>query len=296
MELESLISNFLQSHKLYCEIRKRIPDIHQDIHHQVYQVLLCEASDIDDEDELQKLLTQLCLDDLLKKEIFQRIDILAINAKRIGQLLDSHKQQLYPPKKEEYLSVCQQLFYATRLCGKTKRPYINYRTSNSYPDIIHEYEMQVWRFICEKIKDFDHSNSRNKNNSSISHFMNWLNGCSKNLFLKALDKYKKTSPDLLLIENNVNDDNDYTNIPDTKQELSLSAKIINLIEQDDTGVFQSEHIKNKPKANFRAVVLRLHNGDKMKNIADQFEVPLQSLYTFYKRCINQFRKYIQDNI
>ncbi|GEM_PF-2776334 len=295
MELESLISNFLQSHKLYCEIKKRIPDIHQDIHHQVYQILLSEASNVHDEDELQKFLTQLCLDNLLKKGIYQRIDILAINAKRIGQILHEQKQQLYPPKKEEYLSACQQLFYATRLSGKAKRPYLNYRTSNYYPDIVHEYEMQLWRFICEKIKDFDHIKSRNQNNSNISHFMNWLNGCSKYLYLKAHDKHQKTSPSLLLIEDNPND-NDYTNIPDTKQELTLSRKIINLIKQDDTGIFKNEHIKGKAQANFREVVIMLCDGYKMKTIAEQFDVQPQSLYTFYKRCINKYRGYIKDNI
>ncbi|MEO1430820.1 MAG: hypothetical protein AAFV71_17505 [Cyanobacteria bacterium J06633_8] len=295
MELESLISNFLQSHKLYCEIKKRIPDIHQDIHHQVYQILLSEASNVHDEDELQKFLTQLCLDNLLKKGIYQRIDILAINAKRIGQILHEQKQQLYPPKTEEYLSACQQLFYATRLSGKAKRPYLNYRTSNYYPDIVHEYEIRVWRFICEKITYFDHSNSHNQNNSSISHFMNWLNGCSKNLFLKALDKHKRIAPSLLLIEDNPND-NDYTNIPDTKQELTLSAKIINLIKQDEAGIFKSEYIRDKPHSNFRAVVILLCDGHKMKNIAEQFDVPLQSLHTFYKRCINKYRDYIQDNL
>ena len=125
MELESLISNFLQSHKLYCEIRKRIPDIHQEIYHQVYQVLLYKASDVHDNDELQNFLTQLCLDDLLKKNIYQRIDILAINAKKIGGVLVTQRKQLYPPETPNYLSACQQLFYAARLSDKTKRPLIS---------------------------------------------------------------------------------------------------------------------------------------------------------------------------
>ena len=127
--------------------------------------------------------------------------------------------------------------------------------------------------------------------------MVWLNGCSTNLFKKALDKYNKTSPELLLIEDSLNDEsNDYTNTITSSEEIPLSAKIINLIEQDEMGVFRSEHIKNKPQANFREIVLSLRDGNKMKDIADKFDVPLQSLYTLQKRCIDKYRNYIKKNI
>lgn len=296
MELESLISKSLLSHRLYCEIKKRIPDIHQEIYRQVYQILLREASagDICNEDQLQKLLVKLSLDNLLKQEIYQLIDILAINAKEFSQFLDT--QQLYPPRTKEYLSACQQLFYATRISGRTKRPYINYRTSKFYQDIVHEYEMQIWRFICRGIKNFNYDKSQNINDENISRFMAWLNGSSTNLFKKALHKYNKTSPELLLIEDNINENGDYTNMLASNEETSLSAKIFNLIEQDEMRVFRSEHIKNKPQANFREIVLSLRDGNKMKDIADKFDVPLQSLYTLQKRCIDKYRNYIKKNI
>ncbi|MBV6622411.1 MAG: hypothetical protein KI793_05555 [Rivularia sp. (in: Bacteria)] len=294
MELESLLSKSLESHGLYCEIRKRIPDIHEEIYHQVYQILLREASNVYDEQQLQKLLLKLSLDDLLKQEIYQSIDILAINARELSQSLDT--QQLYPPATKEYLSGCQQLFYATRICGKTKRPYLNYRTSKFYQDIVHEYEMQIWRFICREIKKFEHGKNQNINDENVSCFMAWLNGCSTNLFKKALAKYNKTSPEMLLIEDNLKENNDYTNLLAFHEEMSLSAKIINLIEQDEMGLFRNEHIKNKPEVNFREIVLSLRDGKKMKDIADNFDVPLQSLYTLQKRCIDKYRNYIKKNI
>ena len=123
MELESLISKSLQSHRLYCEVRKRIPDIHQEIYGQVYQILLKEASNVCDENELQKLFIKLPLDELLKQQIYQQIDILAIDAKTIGKSLNI--EQLYPPETKKYLSACQQLFYAARLSGKMERPSVN---------------------------------------------------------------------------------------------------------------------------------------------------------------------------
>ncbi|NJM22199.1 MAG: hypothetical protein HC836_43705 [Richelia sp. RM2_1_2] len=294
MELESLISKSLQSHRLYCEIRKRIPNIHQEIYHQVYQIILQEASNVCDENELQKLFIKLPLDNLLKQQTYQQIDILAINAKTISQSLNI--QQLYPPETKKYLSACQQLFYATRISGRMKRPYINYRTSKFYQDIIHEYEMQIWRFICEQIRKFEYDKSQNISYENLSRFMTWLNGCSNNLFKKALDKYNKISPELLLIEDNLNENNDYINTLASSEEIPLSAKIINLIEQDEMGVFRSEHIKNKPQANFREIVLLLRDGNKMKDIADNFDVPLQSLYTLQKRCIDKYRNYIKKNI
>ncbi|MEO0841245.1 MAG: hypothetical protein AAF063_20350 [Cyanobacteria bacterium J06643_5] len=297
MELESLISKSLKSHRLYCEVRKRIPDIHQEIYGQVYQILLQEASNVCDENELQKLFINLPLDNLFKQQIYQQIDILAIKAKTIGQSLNI--EQLYPPETEKYLSACQQLFYATRISGKMKRPYINYRTSKFYQDIVHEYEMQIWRFICKQIINFEFDKSQNISDEKLSRFMAWLNGCSINLFKKALDKYNKTSPELLLIEDNriqQDESNDYTNNITSSEEIPLSAKIINLIEQDEMGVFASEHIKNKPQANFREIVLSLRDGNKMKEIADNFDVPLQSLYTLQKRCIEKYRNYIKKNI
>ncbi len=178
-----------------------------------------------------------------------------------------------------------------------KRPYINYRTSKFYQDIVHEYEMQIWRFICKQIRNFEYDKSQNISDENLSRFMVWLNGCSTNLFKKALDKYNKTSPELLLIEDSLNDEsNDYTNAITSSEEIPLSAKIINLIEQDEMGVFRSEHIKNKPQANFREIVLSLRDGNKMKEIADNFDVPLQSLYTLQKRCIDKYRNYIKKNI
>ncbi|MEM7715776.1 MAG: hypothetical protein AAF349_19745, partial [Cyanobacteria bacterium P01_A01_bin.68] len=292
MELEKLISKFLKSQKLYCEIRKRVPDIHQEIYHHVHQVLLCRASDTDDEYKLQKLLDKFPLDNYLKEELYKRIDILAVNTKKIGTTLEP--QQLYPPETEDYLSVCQQLFYATRLCGKTKRPYINYR--KFYPDIIHEYEIQIWRFICREIGKFNHIKSQNENCSNNSHFINWLNGCSHNLFKKALNIYNKTSPELPLIRHSIDSDKDDTSMLVCNEEIALSTKIINLIEQDNTGVFRSEHIRDNPEANFRALVLLLRDGKKIKDIAYSFGVPLQSLYTLQKRCINRYRSYIKENI
>ncbi|MEC4816922.1 MAG: hypothetical protein SAK29_27170, partial [Scytonema sp. PMC 1069.18] len=165
----------------------------------------------------------------------------------------------------------------------------NYLGSQIYPDIVNEYELEIWCFICRKIKEFQNKNISTKTNSSVSYFMIWLNSCANFIFKKASARFKPIPYEVVSLDQYL-----YT-VPDTK-EVPLSEKLRNVIEKDNKDIFSKECIRNKPCANFREITLLSLNGDSMTKIAEKFGVPLQTLYTFYKRCVNKYRQVIIENI
>ncbi|MDJ0619750.1 MAG: helix-turn-helix domain-containing protein [Calothrix sp. MO_192.B10] len=295
MKLEFWVDETIHSHKLYRYIKKFIPDIHQEIYSQVREKISRRLEGEYIYNIPSTLVRVMPIDQLLKQALYQRIDLLAIKTKKIAIALVPEK--LYPPRNKEYLSACQQLFYAVLFSGRLKHPGKNYRYSHVYPDIIDEYEIEIWQFICKKVQDFDFNKQYNMRILGISYFMIWLNSCADFLLKKAYVKCHIEEDERIYLEDcNSIDLNNHQDIQSKNTEIALFNRVIYLIFNDQTGCFKNTYIRNQPQANFRAIALLLFNGNSMKNIADKLGVPLQTLYTFYHRWINRYRSTILENI
>jgi hypothetical protein len=58
---------------------------------------------------------------------------------------------------------------------------------------------------------------------------------------------------------------------------SISEEVIQCIEEDDEGLFQSTHIEQKPAANFRYIALRFLSGYSWKEISEELGVKVVTL-------------------
>ncbi|MEM7553922.1 MAG: hypothetical protein AAF378_07445 [Cyanobacteria bacterium P01_A01_bin.84] len=278
MGLENSIDAILRSHKVYRDIRSQIPDIHEEVYEDVRQQLLQKVSGEDIIND--KLLSgKYPLDKLLKYSVYIRIDRLAVNAKKITNvpICDRNKQR-----------ALTQLFNAMLLCDRLKRPQREKVDSQTYEDILSESMGDLWRFLCQKIDSFDEN--RIDSNLETSNFLVWINASMKFIlkrsYFKNIDNHsQKISQQYQIINIDSTENQD---IPAAIKEVPFSEEIRELIVEDPDKVFQATCIREKPQANFKSIALLSLEGRSMKAISEQLDVPQQSLYTFYNRCIQKF--------
>lgn len=137
--------------------------------------------------------------------------------------------------------------------------------------------------------------------------MTWVNFKLQKEFEGAVKKYcqeqerKKgeTSLDALLKNPNSGDESKETLIDQLlipEEGLFLSEQVYEYIEEDPNGVFKTTHVKNHPEANFQAVMLRYMRGEKISDIAIDFNIPRPTIDSLYKRGVKKFAQIIQQYV
>lgn len=280
MVLENLVDTILESNKLYREIKMQLPDIYEEIHHQVKQEFIVVCNQGSNLEEWEKLLRKYPLHNLLKQLIYQRIDKLAAIVRETPQSATINSKKL---------RATTQLFNALLLSGRLKRPQQNKVDCQTYEDIWAESLAELWLFLCSKIDKFDDSKLA-INSNEVSKFMIWINSSMsyiiKRCYFKTIDIQANRIRENYQIINI--DNQEHQEIASPTKEIPFSEQIKELIEQDPDNIFQKAYIREQPQANFRAIALLSLEGKSMKIIAEKLGVPQQSLYTFYNRKIQRF--------
>ena len=287
MGLENSIDAILRSHKVYRDIRSKIPDIHEEVYEDVRQQLLQEVSERDIING-SSISGKYSLEHLFKHSVYIRIDKLAVKAKNITNV------PIYHPRKQRALT---QLFNAMLLCDRLKRPQREKVDSQTYEDILSESMGELWRFLCQKIDNFDEA--RIDRNLETSNFLIWINSSMKFIlkrsYFKNIDNQsQKIGQQYQII--NIDSTENQEVIPAKSPDVPFSEEIKELIIEDPEQVFQTTCIREKPQANFKAIALLSLEGQSMKVISDKLGVPQQSLYTFYNRCIQKFVPTFQKHL
>ena len=213
MVLENLVNTVLESNKLYREVKTQLPDIFEEIHHQVRQELVSLCHQDSHYQEWDKFLSQYPLNNLLKQSIYLQIDNLAAKVQKIPEITAKS------PKK---LRATTQLFNALLLCGRLKRPQKEKVDSQTYEDIWAESLTELWRFICLKIDKFDETKVAN-HAEDVSKFMIWINSSMfyilKRCYFKVIDNQTQKIRENYQIINI--DNQESLDIPSPKQELQF---------------------------------------------------------------------------
>ena len=78
--------------------------------------------------------------------------------------------------------------------------------------------------------------------------------------------------------------------------IYLSDQVRQVIEEDPEDVFQGKFIKGEPEANFRAIALHILDHYSMRELAKLWDIPEQTLYSFFRRCCQTFKPVITKHL
>ena len=154
-----------------------------------------------------------------------------------------------------------------------------------YEDIYAEAVQRLFLFVCDRIDDY---------NTEKGEVLQWVNFLlSRRFFIEAsrdvlptgfkgIDAKKTKRLSLEHLDRN--------NPLELNPQLapSLSQEVKACIEEDPEGLFQKAHITDHPDANFQCIACRRLEGYAWADLSAQFDIPVPTLSSFYRRCLARF--------
>jgi hypothetical protein len=204
-------------------------------------------------------------------EIDKRLKQLAIEAQR------------HPPKSKQRQRVLAKLVSAIQQSGKLARPYKGcFR--GFYEEIYAEAQQRLFCHICDRLDDYD----------SQREVLQWANFLlTKRFFIEASRTFMPTVPkgvDQKQIKKFTIDDLDRNNPIEVNPQLipSLSEEVIQCLNDDPEGIFQTTYVASNPAANFQFIAIKILSGYAWKEISDELGIKVPTLSSFYQRCLTKF--------
>jgi len=188
-----------------------------------------------------------------------------------------------PPNSELRSYALRELIKAIKISGKLCRPY-KYRFSPEIYQVIYEEAlMETFMYICTKIDKYDPDRGKKK-------FMNWVNFKLEKAFLVCCGQFK------IYQEFQFFELSDLDKIPTPAQTPSLAESLLEYIKRDPEQLFVESYIKGKPDANFRTIALGRISGQSWQEMAQQFNISVSTLSSFYRRNCQRFKSILEQKI
>jgi DNA-directed RNA polymerase specialized sigma24 family protein len=193
-------------------------------------------------------------------------------------------QQSKPQTKQRQLALTQMSDKILQ-SGHLSRPR-SHRNLRNYEEIYNESVQELFLYICEKIEKYE---------PERGSVLAWCNTLLERRFFKmAAQKLARKS--------NIQEITSFEldNLALLQEPPFLSEIVKECIEADPDNLFKKEQIKDCPQANFQALASRRIAGKSWKEIAQEFNLNMSSLSTFYYRCIEKFaaklKEYCRDRV
>lgn len=271
--LIQLVDEILRSRKI-CRPPKgqSLSGIYLEIYQQLQQQLLHNIDQLIDKYNPQRTPIREwanTLRDNLFKEVLDddQLKMLALVAQKHSSNSELRKQALI------------ELVNAIVLSGRLCRPHRGICTENFYQLIYEEAVNQSLVYVCQKIDNYKPFNLQT---GKPQKFMNWVNfRLDKMVIQSHMDFKERVSKEIPTI-------NDLENIAEPESEVFFSELLRQCLEEDRNNLFKQEHIRNFPKANFRAIALASISGKTWEDISTEFEVKVPTLSSFFRRCCQKF--------
>ena len=191
--------------------------------------------------------------------------------------------QDYAPNSELRSYALRELIRAIKISGKLCSPY-KYRFSPEVYKVIYEEAlMETFMLICTKIDNYDPERGKKK-------FMNWVNFKLEKAVLICCNKLK-IYQELQFFELS---DLDKITAPVTAP--SLAESLVDYIKKDPDNLFTKSYVKGNPDANFRTIALARISGQSWQEIAQQFNISVSTLSSFYRRNCQRFKSILEKEI
>lgn len=203
----------------------------------------------------------------MSNDLDQRLKKLAVEA-----------QQHSPNTLKRQQSV-QRLLIEIERSGKLKHPKAppQFR-GHLYHEIYAVAKQRLFCHINEKLDSYDPNRE----------VLQWANFLLEKRFPDAIREVMQDCKGLdLLVKRLTLDDLELEEV--TVQKDVCERELISYLEEDPGGVFRSEHILKMPHANFQFIALKVAFGYSFKEISDELALPYQTVVSFYKRRLSQFK-------
>jgi DNA-directed RNA polymerase specialized sigma24 family protein len=174
-------------------------------------------------------------------------------------------------------SLVQAVLNSGRLCHPQRGKF-----SGSYHDIYDEALQELMLFICQNIDRY---------NPERGTVMAWVNMLLERRFFREAIPRVLGKQDVQRVT--LDDLENLIAAPPDEPEM-LADKLKACIELDPDGLLKAEHIKDHPAANFQMLLRRRVSGDSWKAIADEFDLKIPTVSSFYYRCLTKFAARLKD--
>ncbi len=188
--------------------------------------------------------------------------------------------QVSPPRSKERRLALKQLVERIMQSGCLCKPQIGNFSPPIYEEIYAEAVQDLLLFVCRKIDQYD---------SSRGTILAWINMLLSRRFIKeAIPKVLNHTQVSNLA------------LPDLDQFLppqvppSLVEELMAYIDADPNGDFRMAYIRYHPTANFQYLFRRRLAGDSWEAIAQDLNLSISTISSFFYRCITRFSDQIRE--
>lgn len=120
--------------------------------------------------------------------------------------------------------------------------------------------------------------------------MTWVNMLlTKRFFPEAIPKIIEKKTEITLESYHLE------NIP-AVEPISIFEQVRQCIDDDPERIFLKKYIKGHPEANFQAIAIRRYSGVSWKDISAEWGIEIQTLHSFYQRCVKEFAPKFREDL
>lgn len=215
---------------------------------------------------------------------------------QLQQLLEASKspKSLSKDKSQQARQLAQQRIAKNRLIttimqsGKLSKQG-KWRSLSNFEDIYNEALQQTFLEIW---KDLDKYNPQYPVMAWVNQIFNWR-------FQDLVNKEQKRGITNIPKEQDlpkVRSLDELTRDIGNEEDISEVEQLKEIIEADPERYLQNETIKGYPHVSLQVIILRLLDGQKWREIADELNVPLSSASSFYQRRLHKIIPYLQKHL
>ena len=162
-----------------------------------------------------------------------------------------------------------------------------------YEEVYSEAVQRLFIYICE------HIDAYNPDRGTVLQWVNFL--LTRRFFIEASREFRPLLPkgmDPKSVQRLSLDDLEYNISSESivDQEQFLFQQIAQYIQDDPRGLFCSTHVDRFPHVTFQSIALRRLEGVSWKAIAQEFQIPVPTLSSFYQRRLKDFTPYFKDDL
>lgn len=184
----------------------------------------------------------------------------------------------YPPLTQARKLALTKLINTIVCSGKLCHPQSGQFPANLYEEIYNEALQELLLYICQNIHKYD---------ATRASVMTWVNFLlERRFFPEAIPK--------ILNRQSITQLPDQDILASVEETISLIEVVRECIELDPDNIFKKKHIENYPQANFQTLALRRISGKSWKDISAEFEIKLQTVSSFYYRCVTEFAPRLKE--
>lgn len=200
--------------------------------------------------------------------------------KYLLHVVKSAQQQ--PPGSQARRKVLAKLIHVLQTSNQLIRPRQG-QFQGLYEDIYQDAVYRLFSHVCDRIDTYNPKQGR------VLQWVNFL--LSRRFFIEASRDILPTMPrgiDAKTIQRLSIHELDANISSDAHLPPSLSEDVRNYIEEDPNNIFLHTHIKGHPQANFQYIALNRLDGYPWKKLANELNLRVSTLSTFYQRCTEKF--------